>query len=159
MGRKASKPTALKIIEGNRGRRPLPENEPRPRPIAPSVPAAIDAGAKRTWACLAPILERIGLLTEIDGPALMAICQAQSILETLYKELSQTARKLKKAVGDEALSFEDKQAALRQEIRRQQANFRLMASEFGLTPRGRVGLVVGGRDRDADEDLLSKPAR
>jgi hypothetical protein len=55
------------------------------RPVRPSIPAAIDAGAKRTWKKLAPVLERIGLLTEVDGPALMAICQAQSILESLYR--------------------------------------------------------------------------
>ncbi len=129
------------------------------RPVRPSIPAAIDAGAKRTWKKLAPVLERIGLLTEVDGPALMAICQAQSILESLYRELGGTTSELKNANGEDVLTLEDRRAALRAEIRRQQANFRLMASEFGLTPRGRVSLVVGSKDRDDNEDLLTKPAR
>jgi phage terminase small subunit len=66
---------------------------------------------------------------------------------------------LKNANGEDVLTLEDRRAALRAEIRRQQANFRLMASEFGLTPRSRVSLVVGSKDRDDNEDLLTKPAR
>ena len=173
------KPTQLKVLEGCRGHKRLPADEPRPRPVRPTIPAAIDAAAKRHWKKIAPVLERIGLLTEADGAALAAICQSQAILENLYRELDRTNRTLKKAesggrfknepvtntennnenqdgAAEMVTTLEKRRADLWKEIRLQQANFRLQASEFGLTPRGRVGLVVGGRDTDDDEALLTK---
>ena len=176
--RKPSKPTALKVLEGHRGHRPLPAAEPRPRPIRPAIPAAIDAAAKRHWKKLAPVLERIGLLTEADGAALAAICQSQAILESLYRELDRTSKALKKAEQDQLktqpptttennkenkngdrheiiAALESRRATLWKEIRLQQANFRLLASEYGMTPRGRTGLAVGKNDEDENEYLLT----
>ena len=43
------KPTNLKLIEGNPGKRPLPGNEPKPKPKAPSMPSDLDYQAKKTW--------------------------------------------------------------------------------------------------------------
>ena len=36
------KPTKLKLLAGNPGKRPLNENEPEPEAVAPSVPAHLD---------------------------------------------------------------------------------------------------------------------
>ena len=66
----APKPTALKVLDGNPRHRPINRSEPRPRPVAPKCPSWLDAEAKREWRRIAPALERIGLLTEIDGTAL-----------------------------------------------------------------------------------------
>ena len=70
-----TKPTALKILEGNPGGRPLPENEPTPpegpvvRPLTMSVPAT------ETWNHYAPMIAKMGLLTAVDVPAFAMLCE------------------------------------------------------------------------------------
>ena len=44
-GRKP-KPTALKVLEGNPGKRPLNENEPKPENKAPRCPSWLEQEAK-----------------------------------------------------------------------------------------------------------------
>ena len=69
------KPTALKLIEGNRGRRPL-KREPKPRPVVPKCPAHLNTPAKREWGRVSKVLHKLGLLTEIDRAQLALYCQA-----------------------------------------------------------------------------------
>lgn len=74
-GRKP-KPTALKILEGNPGKRAINGAEPRPPPDLPSCPAHLSAPAKTEWRRLAGVLHRLGLLSAPDRAALAAYCQA-----------------------------------------------------------------------------------
>jgi phage terminase small subunit len=43
------KPTELKIIEGNPGKRPLNKNEPRPPRLSPQCPNWLLPEAKKEW--------------------------------------------------------------------------------------------------------------
>ena len=73
------KPTHLKLIDGNPGKRPLNENEPKPAPAAASAshpPYWLSARAKNFWRKYGPILKRIGLLTEADIPAFILLAEA-----------------------------------------------------------------------------------
>jgi len=70
------KPTALKVLEGNRGRRPLNNNEPQPDSVIPDCLDWLEPDAKEAYEQLAPMLNRLGLLTEADGHALAAYCSA-----------------------------------------------------------------------------------
>ncbi|HEY2024608.1 phage terminase small subunit P27 family [Paraburkholderia sp.] len=72
------KPTALRVIEGNRARRPMPKNEPRPRRGIPKPPAHLDSYALAEWDRITPELDAIGLLSTIDGTTLAAYCQCVS---------------------------------------------------------------------------------
>lgn len=74
-GRKP-KPTNLKILEGNPGKRPLNMNEPKPDNTMPEMPKWLNAEAKKEWKRVAPELHRIGLLTMADRTALAAYCQS-----------------------------------------------------------------------------------
>ena len=49
-------PTALKILTGNRGKRPLNENEPKPKVKKLKPPEYLDKVAKKEWSRIAPIL-------------------------------------------------------------------------------------------------------
>lgn len=60
-GRKP-KPTAIKELEGNPGKRPLNANEPRPERKAPRCPAWLDTEAKREWRRMGKVLEQMGML-------------------------------------------------------------------------------------------------
>ena len=74
-GRKP-KPTALKELEGNPGKRPLNTHEPQPEKKAPSCPKWLEPEARKEWRRLAPYMERIGILTEADRTAFASYCQA-----------------------------------------------------------------------------------
>ena len=74
-GRKP-KPTAIKELEGNPGKRQLNEYEPHPAAKAPTCPKWLDDDAKKEWRRLAKQMEQIGILTEVDMAAFAAYCQA-----------------------------------------------------------------------------------
>ena len=70
------KPTALKLVEGNPGKRPLPKNEPKPAPVRPRMPAYLHGEGRKHWTSLASKLERMGVLTEVDEDILGTYCDA-----------------------------------------------------------------------------------
>jgi phage terminase small subunit len=69
-------PTALKLLAGNPGHRPLNQNEPKPELVAPTCPSHLSREAKREWRRIVPELEKLGLLTRIDRAALAAYATA-----------------------------------------------------------------------------------
>jgi len=74
------KPTAVKILEGNPGKRPLNDAEPRfriPRRMPPA-PDHLDDEGKKIWRRLGPKLLRAGLLTDVDLYVLGMFCTAAS---------------------------------------------------------------------------------
>ena len=69
------KSTALKLLTGNPGKRPLPENEPQPEGevVCPEF-VAEDPEAKKIWDYYAPMLEAQGVLTSWDVHMFGAWC-------------------------------------------------------------------------------------
>ena len=67
-GRKP-KPTALKLLEGNPGKRPLNANEPIPPQGEVKCPSWLLPEAKKEWKRLAPAMESMGILTLADEKA------------------------------------------------------------------------------------------
>lgn len=74
-GRKP-KPTAIKELEGNPGKRPLNANEPKPAKKAPACPKWLDAEARKEWRRLAKKLENLGVLTDLDMGVFATYCNA-----------------------------------------------------------------------------------
>lgn len=69
------KPTALRLLEGNPGRLPINEAEPRPEGGA-IAPTWLSRAARRHWRDLAPKLEACGMLTAADADTLAHYCDA-----------------------------------------------------------------------------------
>ena len=159
------KPTNLKLIEGNPGKRPLPEGEPKPRPKCPDCPSDINHSAKATWRKLAPILERLGLLTEADGETFAALCQIRARLAFIHKQLQKKENNALLEIRKSVEVTEDGRVEVTNlELRthpyvvmekQYYALLRSYASDFGLSPRGRAGLTIAKVDKDDGEDLLS----
>lgn len=80
-GRKP-KPTAVKKLQGNPGKRPLPKHEARPKTMLPPVPRSIknDVEAVREWRRAGKLLEKQGLITHLDQALFTAYCLAWSRL-------------------------------------------------------------------------------
>lgn len=70
------KPTHLKLLAGNPGKRPLNADEPRLDLAQPSPPPFLCDDAKVEWGRLVGALFEAGLMTEADRGALAAYCQA-----------------------------------------------------------------------------------
>ena len=70
-------PTPIRVLEGNRGHRPLPQREPRPRALTPRCPEWLSADAKRHWRLLVSEFEYIpGLLSVLDTGILAGLCES-----------------------------------------------------------------------------------
>ena len=69
-------PTALKLIQGNPGKRALNPNEPKPVTAVPTYPAHLSPTAKAEWKRLAQQLEKLGMISQLDRTAFAAYCQA-----------------------------------------------------------------------------------
>ena len=70
------KPTRLKVLEGNPGKRRLNRKEQKPERGIPPCPGWLCAEAKREWRRISPELHRLGLLTLVDLGVLAGYCQA-----------------------------------------------------------------------------------
>lgn len=72
------KPTALRAIDGNRGKRATNKQEPDPEYLddGAGAPEWLDARAKAVWDELAPPLQKARLVAVIDVPLLAMCCVA-----------------------------------------------------------------------------------
>jgi len=148
------KPTALKVLEGT-ARRDRLKNEPKPRPIRPRCPRWLPPEAKRKWRELTPKLERLGVLTELDGEKLATACLHWSLMIEAAKDVKERGILIPSAREDGALV---KNPGL-QILRDNSAAFCKIAGEFGLDPvnRGRIDVAINSSDEESEfERLLTK---
>lgn len=127
----APKPTAIRVLEGNRGRRPLNDAEPRPDPVPPKCPKHLDAEAKREWKRIVPILTRMRVLTEADGHSLANLCQAYSTMVRAQTKLNESGLLLKTPSGYV------QQSPLLSIVNTCVQTITQLSREFGLTPASR----------------------
>ena len=171
-GRKP-KPLELKVIEGNPGHRPIPSDTPKPKPIAPHWPTWLSSAAKVEWKRVAPLLEEMGLLTQIDQAALASYCQSWARVEQCTRVLDAKGLtyESRRAVrtgpvetdddGDQVeTGIETVLIKSRPEVvmeQRYMAICRQFCAEFGMTPSARGRMTVPAGDEDEDEDFLRGP--
>ena len=72
------KPTRLRVLEGNPGKRALNEREPEPPAGLPCCPKELDRAARAEWRRVGSVLEEMGVVTQVDGAALAAYCALYS---------------------------------------------------------------------------------
>jgi P27 family predicted phage terminase small subunit len=141
------KPTTLKILNGNPGKRRLNRREPKPRGPA-ACPAWLSKNAKTEWKRICPELRRLGLLTSVDVASLAAYCSALSDLrwseETLLAEGMVFTTEKGFMIAHPAIGVRN---AARTAIK----NF---AGMFGLSPSDRS--KIRGPDLDESEDKLER---
>lgn len=143
-GRKP-KPTRLKVLNGNPGQRPLNKAEPMPKRGRPVCPSWLDKAAKAKWRKLVPELDRLGLLTLVDGDALAAYCQAWAEFQWATQTLRKEGRVFATATG-----YLAPHPAVAQQ-RSAWAAIKAFAALFGLDPSSRSRLQVPGGNTEVDE--------
>jgi P27 family predicted phage terminase small subunit len=135
MGRRGPRPepTALKLLKGNPGKRPLNEREPRPSPGAPEAPAHLDEEASREWDRVVGTLDQLGLVTTLDRAALAGYCQAWSRWVDAEMKLREYGAVLKSPIKGVPLMSPYLTIA-----NRALEQMRQFLSEFGMSPASRT---------------------
>ena len=150
-GRKP-KPTAMKQLEGNPGKRKLNSNEPQPERTAPECPDWLSEEAKAEWHRLADVMEAMGILTEIDMAAFAGYCQSYARWKEAEEFITRHGAIVKTPSG---YWQQVPQVSIAQQYLKDMHKF---AEQFGLTPASRSRIVTdNGSDSsdDAMEQLLS----
>ena len=144
MGRKPT-PAKLKVIEGNPGKRPIPEEPEAPIPSeVPDPPSFLDEYAKDEWVKVAEGLNAMKVLSTIDEKSLAAYCQAYSVWRRAEEELA----KLRELGGEIAtLVVKNIQGNWIQQplisiSSKAASDMVRYASEFGMTPAARARLAI-----------------
>jgi P27 family predicted phage terminase small subunit len=152
-GRKP-KPTALKLLEGNPGKRALNAHEPRPPTDRPDCPVHLSAEARAEWDRLADTLHAMGVLTRIDRTLLAAYCQAPGRWVEAETKLAETPVLLRTPSGyvqpSPWLAIANKQLEMMAKL----------MPELGLTPaaRSRIAAFQPRMPRPWEYgDLIARP--
>lgn len=125
------KPTRLKILTGNPGKRPLNPGEPRPQPEAPECPSELGPVARREWERLVGELSKLKMLTQLDRAALASYCGAYALWAEAMEAIQKYGTMVKSPSGypmqSPYVAIANRQAELMMRI----------ATEFGFTPASR----------------------
>lgn len=152
-GRKP-KPTALKILQGNAGKREINGDEPQPSSELPSCPGWLAGEAKAEWRRVALELHECGVLTLIDRAVLAAYCQAWARWAQAEKLLEEKGLIVEVYKEDpDSGQFFLVQVRERPEVgisRKYGTLMRSYASELGLSPSARTRLKVEQPDEGND---------
>ena len=156
----AQKPTALKLVEGNRSKIPKAErerkaaSEPNYAPLTEEPPAWLPREAKAEWRRLARELIRIpGLLQRPDRMAMIALCTEWDKYVTATKDVqTRGVQVLGMSRGEEGMVKNPSTQVAREALQ----SLLALWSRFGLTPadRARIQAPTVGGQHGAFEDLL-----
>ena len=159
------KPTAVKELAGNPGHRPLNASEPQPRASRARTPRGLGDEGGRFWRKYAPALAALGVLTEVDEPALRMAAEHFELALRAATELREGVMiPAETGVGPTqrvltGLLMEDADGNLRknpllQVLRDQSAALRSYLTEFGMTPAARSKLHVEIAEQLSMADIL-----
>src|SRR5436305_1441136 len=130
------KPTRLKMLTGNPGKRPLNTDEPRPEANIPECPPELGPLARQEWDRLVGELAALRLLTNLDRAALGAYCGAYALWAEATAQIQKYGAMIKAPTGfpiqSPYLAIANRQAEIMMRI----------ASEFGFTPASRTRIAT-----------------
>jgi len=154
MAGRRPKPTVLKLVAGNPGKRAINKREPKPKRVLPSCPKHLADEAKVAWGRLCTLLDRMGLLTEADTFALERLCGCYAEVLDCMKLVDKDGRTYTTSTntGDTLIKANPAVAMLGDADRR----FKSYLVEFGLSPAARSKVHGVNSDDDKKADPLAE---
>ena len=147
----APKPTALKALAGNPGKRALNTREPKPRTQKPKMPAHLNEAARVEWKRLARELATMRILTSADADALAMYCETYVRWVEASKALADGGMVTVTENGYPILS--PYISIVNQCLR----TMKTLLTEFGMTPASRSRIQVPeGKAEDPFDDFLNR---
>jgi P27 family predicted phage terminase small subunit len=148
----APKPTAIRELEGNLSKRPMPKNEPKPRTGGLMPPVWLseveDGLGMLLWEQEAPEYHRLGLLTVIDREPFARFCAYMAEWWRLTREIRDEGEILVLNEGKNV--YANPKCSLRQQAFK---NADSIGRQFGWTPSSRTKIEVD-RPSSGDEGIL-----
>lgn len=138
-------PTALKIIAGNPGKRPLNVNEPQPRSDLAAPPDWMTDRQKESW-CEVIALAPPGLLKDVDSSIFAAWIVAFDLYQEANEKLSRTGMLIK--APNTGVPMQSPYLAI---VNKQAQIMMKAAAEMGFTPASRSRVVVKREAGKADD--------
>lgn len=152
VGRKP-KPTALKLVTGNPGKRALPKKEAKVALSEPQPPSFLCDDAKVEWGRVVSVLYAAGLMTELDRAALAAYCAAYGRWAQAERAINRMAAKdeLNAALMIKTTNGNAVQNPLVGIANKAKSDMVRYASEFGMTPSARSRVEANTNDDEKDD--------
>ncbi len=149
------KPSALKLVGGNAGKRAINKNEPKPKSDRPKVPSYLSPKAKTAFKNVCDLLSDMGVLTIADGMALEMMCNAYAEWRDLRKIIDTSSYTYITigTSGGEVIKARPEVAMASDAWKRVKS----MAAEFGLTAASRTKVSI--KDREKEDPLAAYRAR
>lgn len=144
-GRKP-KPTEMKKLEGNPGKRGLNKKEPKPAAGAPVAPNHLTGAARTEWKRLTVELGEMKLLSKVDRAELSLCCSAWAMY---VKACNKIVKEGEVITSDKGGLYQNPWVAIRNRSMEQVHKF---YAEFGLTPSSRSRVHV---DTPGEEDEMA----
>lgn len=134
-------PTALKVLRGNPGRRPLPVNEPKPADNCDDCPVWVCESGRVEWARLVPRLKAVGLFTNLDTNGFARYCECLGDWEETKQFLRENGHTYQTSTASGALAYKKfPQSSLLRDLDKTLAGYE---ASFGMSPASRTRLDVG----------------
>ena len=160
------KPTALKLISGNPGKRAINKREPKPKREIPSCPSHLSDSGKVAWGRLSVILDRMGVMTEADSFALERLCDCYTDIlrcrELIARDGHTYSSITTRTTSEEGevTTVQEVKSLLKANpavamLRAADAQFKSYLIEFGLTPAAR-SKIHATPDDDKKADPLTE---
>lgn len=155
-GRKP-KPSALRLVMGNPGKRAMNKKEAKIDTAEPTPPEFLNTDAKVEWGRVVGTLYRAGLMTELDRSVLAAYCQAYGRWAQAERALSRMADKdeYNQALMIQTHNGTAIQNPLVGTANKAKSDMVRYAAEFGMSPSAR-SRVSANPEVDEKEDLLAE---
>lgn len=162
-----AKPPELKVLEGNRGGRPIDLTSMfRPEVAAPPMPRDLSREGKKAWKRLVPELVHYNLVSKVDADALEELCETIGLLKVLRRSINAKQELLLSEDKDSALAVETRtpngmriQSPTYQAMNREREKLRTWLAEFGLTPAQRARVTTAIRTQMALFDVNKSETR
>lgn len=131
------KPTKLRLLQGNPGKRALPQDEPMPEEGAPPTPKTLRGAALAKWKELVADTMAIRVLTKVDGHMLEVTAAAYDEWLSLNRTLSKSGVTYKARTTNGTRVYPRPEVAMRADAWRRYCTG---LAHFGLSPssRGKV---------------------
>jgi P27 family predicted phage terminase small subunit len=146
----APKPTALKRLEGNPGKRKLNTNEPKFSGV-PICPTWLNAAAKKEWKRVVGELSALDMLRSVDTSSLASYCQSYArwrSAELIVEAEGQTIKEPITNKSGEIVGHRTKRHPATAIAKESQAAMHRASALFGFDPSSRSRLTVGEGIKD-----------
>ena len=141
------KPTELKVIEGNPGKRPLNDREPKPVSGPPACPSWLPKTAKSEWRRVIKELSALGLVHKMDRAVLEGYVYWYSEWRRLADYLAENDLVVE-IFDDDGLLKEVRKRPQVIECREAFKQMKACAAEFGMGPASRSRVSVPWTKKD-----------